>query len=180
MDEDVCSSNTVPAGPEHTAASPCAEGQTRSPLVSQHMAGDGQDVGCARTHAHGRTTSLTYRFPARGLGAGPAGLTGRREAAAGRLGAAAAQASEAAGGASVNGLKEEGAALEFWRRRRAESCSRPLRAYTAAASRIPCARRRRTPLTGQLTERARPRLPALLGAGPRFLVYEGASRTASL
>lgn len=76
----------------------------------------------------------------RGLGAGPAGLPGRREADAGRVGAAAAQASEAAGGASVNRLKEGGAALEFWRRRRAESGSRPLRAYTAAASLIPCAR----------------------------------------
>lgn len=53
----------------------------------------------ARTHAH--TPSLTYGFPACRLGAGPAGLTVRREAA---------QASIAAGGARGNRLKEEGGA----------------------------------------------------------------------
>lgn len=142
-----------------------AEGQTWSPLVSQHMVGDGQDAGCAhaRTHAHARTTSLTYRFPVRGVCAGPAGLSGRHEVDAGLWGVAAAQASDAAGGASGNGLKEEGAALESGDAASGvESCSRPLRAYTAAPSLKPCARARRTPLTRLLTEK-----PALASRASR-------------
>lgn len=141
MHEVACQSIRSPNAQE----GPRAEAQRRRPRALHHAAeGEG---ACTHAHAHAptqarrpthtHTPSATYRRPACGLAARPAGLPGRREAGAWLLRVAAAQAPEAAGGAGGNGLKEGGGpaveSVDAAQRRGSASTSGPPRGRPAWA-----------------------------------------------